>query len=152
MTDEHQLGMPGATAAQHSKLEHTSSQACDGSSSMQTHLKQGNLVNDGSQDEGEMGGHGEEEWQPTVTALKSASRSLINDRLAACLRTAVTDHLQLYKHQGLAADLEQLQEAQCQCQKLRYRDEHWKAVLAALRLVVQEKRILQVALGALQEQ
>ena len=152
MTDEHQLGRPGASADQPSTPEQTSSQARDGSISVQEHPKRNEIINDGSQDEVEDGSHDEGEWQPSIITLKSAARSLINDRLAACLRTAVMDHLQLYKHQSLAADLEQLREAQRQCDKLRYRDEHWKAVLAALRLVVQEKRILQEALRALQEQ
>lgn len=151
MADEHELGVSVATAAQHNTPTQTGGQACDSGSSAQKHRKIGKSITDGSQ-EVEVDGDGNAgDWQPHIIKLERASRSLINDSLAGCLRTAVTDHLQSYKHQSLATDLEQLQEAQHQCKRLRYRDEHWRAVLAALRLVVQEKRILQGALEALQK-
>ena len=151
VTGQQKVGRPGETAAQHSRLEQTGSEACDSSSRAQKQAKIGGIIDDSSHEGREDGSRDAGEWQPSIIMLRSAARSLINDSLAACLRTAITDHLQLYKHQSLAADLKQLQEAQQQCKRLRYHDEHWKAVLAALTLVVQEKRILQEALEALQE-
>ena len=150
-TDDQKVGTPGAAAAQHSTLQQTGSEACDSSSRAQNQSRIGGIKNDGPQDVREDGSQDAGDWQPSIIMLRSAARSLINDSSAACLRTAIMDHLQLYKHQSLATDLKQLQGAQQQCKRLRYRDEHWKAVLAALTLVVQEKRILQEALEALQE-
>ena len=150
MEDEQKVGRPATMAAQHSTLEQTGSKACDSSSSAQEQAKRGEIIKEGSQGDKGDGPQDAGDWQPSIIMLKGAARSLIHDRLAACLRTAITDHLQLYKHQSLALDLELLQEAQQQCKRLKYRDEHWRAVLAALTLVVQEKRLLQEALQALQ--
>ena len=94
--------------------------------------------------------HAEEAWQPSIVVLGKASKSLINTKMAACIRTAVDKRLSLYRQTSLQADLVQLQEAEQLCSKLAYRDEHWKAVVSALRLVVQEKQILLDAQAALQ--
>ena len=134
---------------QHSTIKGPFSQACNGSHVLKDQDRE---ADDGSQHEdGEHNNYDEEEWQPSIVALRSAAKALINGRAAACLSTALGEHLQTYKHASLIADLEQLQRAQMQCERLRYRDEHWKAVVSALRLVVQEKEILQEALKALQD-
>ena len=134
---------------QHSTIKRPCSQACDGS---HVQKDQDRKADDGLQHEdGEHKNRDEEEWQPSIIPLRSVAKALINGRAAACLSTAVGEHLQMYKHASLTEDLEQLQKAQIQCKRLRYRDEHWKAVVSALRLVVQEKEILQEALKALQD-
>lgn len=92
----------------------------------------------------------EAEWQPSLIMLGSATRSLINDKAAACLGTAIEARLQTYRQPGVQADVKQLREAEQQCHRLKYQDEHSKAVVSALRLVVQEKEILLDALHAVQ--
>ena len=92
--------------------------------------------------------HGEEPWQPSLLVLSKGPKALINSATAACLRAALQDHLELYKEPTLAVDVERLCTAEQQCELL-CRDEHWKALASALRLVVQEKEILRDALQAL---
>ena len=92
----------------------------------------------------------EKAWQPSIIVVGKASKSLINTRMAACMRPAIDKRLSLYRQTGLQADLLQLQEAEQQCSRLGYCNEHWKAVVAALRLVVQEKEMLLNAQAALQ--
>ena len=94
--------------------------------------------------------HAEKAWQPSIVVMGKASKSLINAKMAACMRTAVDKRLSSYRQTSLQADLVQLQEAEQLCSKLACRDEHWKAVVSALRLVVQEKQILLDAQAALQ--
>ena len=141
---------PEQLGGQHRTIEGPCSQACNSS---HVQKDQDREAPDGSQHEdGQHNNCDEEEWQPSIIALRSsAAKALINGRAAACLSTAVGEHLRTYKHASLTADLEQLQRAQKQCERLRYRDEHWKAVVSALRLVVQEKEILQEAMKALQD-
>ena len=92
--------------------------------------------------------HGEEPWQPSLLVLSKGPNALISSTTAACLRAALQGHMELYKESTLAVDVERLHIAEQQC-KLLYRDEHWKALASALRLIVQEKEILRDALQAL---
>ena len=92
----------------------------------------------------------EEAWQPSIIVVGKASKFLINTRMAACMRAAIDMRLSLYRQTSLQADLVQLQEADQQCRRLAYGNEHWKAVVSALRLVAQEKEILHNVQAALQ--
>ena len=151
MEREQERSSPDATAAEQSTVEHAASHAC-GDNGVQHDKGSGKSPHDGSQDDNVRGSSDEEKlWQPSIIGLRSMVKTSISSRPAACLRTAVTEHLRLYKHETLSATQEQLEEAQRQCKRVRYRDEHWRAVLAASTLVLQEKRILHEAVEALEK-
>ena len=144
------LTLPEEAAGPGSKRKQPAQQAPSQTSVHGIHGQEGQAANSLQHCPPEEQAQTEEAWQPSIIVVGKASKSLINTRMAACLRTAIDKRLTLYRQTSLQADLVQLQEAEQQCSRLAYCNEHWKAVVSALRLVVQEKEILLKAQAALQ--
>ena len=148
--EQNEMTVPEEAAGQGRKRKQPAQQALSQTSVHGSLGQEGQTVNSLQQCSANKQAHAEKAWQPSIVVLGKASKSLISTKMAACIRTAVDKRLSLYRQTSLQADLFQLQEAEQLCSKLAYRDEHWKAVVSALRLVVQEKQILLDAQAALQ--
>ena len=134
--------LPGEAAGQGRKRKQPAQQASSQTSMHKILGQKGRTVNSPQLCSANKQAHAEKAWQPSVVVLGKASKSLINTQMAACIRTAIDKRLSLYSQTSLQADRVQLQEAEQECSRLAHRDEHWKAIVSALRLVVQEKQIL----------
>ena len=141
--------LPEEAAGQGRKRKQPAQQASSQTSVHETLGQKGQTINSPQQCSANKQAHAEKAWQPSIVVLGKASKSLINTQMAACIRTAIDKRLSLYSQTSLQADLVQLKEAEQECSRLAYCDEHWKAVVSALRLVVQEKQILLDARAAL---
>ena len=142
--------LPQEAAGQGSKCEQPDQLASCQISVHEVPAQDGQAANNLQHCSAEGRAQAEEEWRPSIIVVGKASKSLINTRMAACLRTAIDTRLSLYQQTSLQADLVHLQEAEQQYRRLADCNEHWKAVVSALRLVVQEKEILLNAQAALQ--
>ena len=144
------MTLPEEAAGQSRKRKQPPQQALSQTSVHGTLGQEGHTVNSLQQCSAIRQAHADKAWQPSIVVLRKAVKSLISTKMAACIRTAIDKRLSAYSQTSLQANLVQLQEAEQECRRLAYRNEHWKAVVSALRLIVQEKQILLDARAALQ--
>ncbi len=90
-----------------------------------------------------------QQLQIANTSIQAAPSEALTADMCTALRQCIEQRLQRYRHAGLEQGLQELEAEEKLSQQNASRNEHNRARLAALRLVVGEKEVLHAALEAL---